>query len=632
RYIREVERISDDDFLALIGPYVEGRFGTNAAGKRAFYELALARKHNLRRDFEGFYADVLGKKRFTFEDAVDVPVKGRIGKAEEELLEDVQRLGWQGKALPIDEDDIEDQNALIFTETAKGRQRTVIKLKVRPEAEAKIMARLRKATRQVTKVGERLPEDDFADDVLDAVKSVNHHAGDGAYNQSKIDKAVGHVKALEKLAKSDDPDVRQMAETYMGWVERVRQAVRDRKSIPERFDTYLKKIATKPRKTDSEFACRKTKVLLERRSIDKGDLLVESDAADLGTLFGGRHMPDGEQYEIDFGDGVRAVYRPWSKKNLYAHSGEFEMVVPERPDAKSLDRALEKMEKIGLKSNIASAEDAEILYLHKQAYLTQADKSPEYTQLVSSLDKRNATKTERVQALRGFWEKRLGVLDITKLPGYDPVGEYQLGFKDRKIAGGYRHQYRFDISDADMERDMAGYSLHHSLTNSSSMSAFLDTALENNGAMISTVEKLRSGVAPRGMSPESDMRSGGASYVFTRIKKSPLSGGSGENGLYFKKRLLRRIDAISYGHDAYGKVSEDYVPTHRASDPKTWKSHARSTSNETILKHSVTLLDNLEAIVVSSESERTRVLAVFKKHGISRLPDGRKVEEMVLAR
>ncbi len=72
-------------------------------------------------------------------------------------------LGWQGKALPIDENDIEDQNALIFTETAKGQQRTVIKLKVRPEAESKILAELRKATKQVTKIGERLPEDDFAD-------------------------------------------------------------------------------------------------------------------------------------------------------------------------------------------------------------------------------------------------------------------------------------------------------------------------------------------------------------------------------------------------------------------------------------------------------------------------------------
>jgi len=36
------------------------------------------------------------------------------------LLEDARRLGWQGKALPFDEGDIEDQNALVFVETFKG--------------------------------------------------------------------------------------------------------------------------------------------------------------------------------------------------------------------------------------------------------------------------------------------------------------------------------------------------------------------------------------------------------------------------------------------------------------------------------------------------------------------------------
>jgi len=635
RYIREVERISDDDYLGLLRPYVEGRFGSDEAGKRAFYELALARKHNLRRDFEGFYSDVLGKKKFTFDDAADIPVTGRVGKAEEQIIEEARILGWQGKALPIDENDIEDQNALIFAETVKGQTRTVVKMKLRPEAEAKILPALRKADRQVSapKVGEPLDEDSFASDILAAVKTVNHHAGDGSYNQSTLDKAEKHLAALRKLAKSDDTEVRQMAETYIGWLERTQQAVRDKTPLQEKFEAYLRKsVPAKQRGKATDFTVRKTKAVMEKRSLSKGELTVESESATTTTLFNGHPMPDGEQYEIDFGDGIRATYRPWVSKNLYAHSGELEISLPERPDAKSLDRALEHMEKLGVKTNIATSDDAEIMYLAKQAYITKTDQEPEYAKLVSDLDARSATKSERIQTMRGFWGKRLGVSDITKLPGYDPVGEYQLGFKDRKIGGGYRYQYRFDISDEQLEKEMAGYSLHHNLTNSGSMSSFLDTAFENNGALVSTVEKVRSGIAPGGMSPQADMRSGGASYVFTRIKKSPLSGGSSENGLYFKKRLLRRTDAISYNHDAFGKVTDDYVPTHRGSDSKTWKTYARNTSNETILKHSVTLLDNLEVIVVPTQSERTKVLAVFTKHGVSVLPDGRKVADIVLVR
>ena len=634
RYIREVEKISDDDYLALIRPYAEGRFGSSEAKKKGFYELALARKHSLRTDFEGFYADVLDKPGFRFEDAVEVSTKGRIGKAEEDLLEDVRRLGWQGKTLPIDESDIEDQNALIFTETINGQQRTVIKMKIRPEAEPKILPQLRKADRQATvpKIGQPLSEDSFSGDILAAVKTINHHAQDGGYNQATIDKAAKHLETLRKLARSNDPDVREMAEGYIGWIEKAQQAAKDRQPIPGVFEAYLKKHPSpKSKAKEADFTVRKSKVLMTKRTISKGELAVEKEGADNTVLFKGRAMRDGEQYEIDFGDGITAVYRPWSDKNHYAQQGEFELVLPDRPDPEALDRALEHIEKLGVNATVSSAEDSELMYLRKAAYIAKADREPEYTKMVSDLDARNASKTEQTQAMRSYWEKRLGVSDITELPGYDPVGKYQRGFKDSKIAGGYRLQYRFDISDADLEREMKDYGLHHRLTNGESVSSFLDTALGDNGAMISTVEKLRAGITPGGMSPAEDMNSGGATYVFTRIKKLPTAS-SGEPGLYFRKQLLRRMDAISYNHDCYGKVKDDFVSQNRGADPGTWKAFSRNSSNETILKYSVTLLDNLECIVVHGQAEHKKVLAVFKKHGISVLPDGRKIEEIVIDR
>ena len=131
--------------MAILRPYAEGRFGRNEAQKRAFYDTALSRKRNLRRDFEAFYPDVLGKKDFRFDDALDALAKGKLGPADQELLEEVRSLGWQGKTMPFDEGDIEDQNALIFVETFQGRQRTVAKMKVRPEAEEKLLAVLREA-------------------------------------------------------------------------------------------------------------------------------------------------------------------------------------------------------------------------------------------------------------------------------------------------------------------------------------------------------------------------------------------------------------------------------------------------------------------------------------------------------
>jgi nitrogen regulatory protein PII-like uncharacterized protein len=92
------------------------------------------------------------------------------------------------------------------------------------------------------------------------------------------------------------------------------------------------------------------------------------------------------------------------------------------------------------------------------------------------------------------------------------------------------------------------------------------------------------------------------------------------------------MDAISYDHDAYGRVTDNYVVENRGFDPKEWKKFSRNSGNETILKYSVTLLDNLENIVVDSAMERKTVLDTFRKHGVSRLPDGRKIEELVLTR
>ena len=44
------------------------------------------------------------------------------------------------------------------------------------------------------------------------------------------------------------------------------------------------------------------------------------------------------------------------------------------------------------------------------------------------------------------------------------------------------------------------------------------------------------------------------------------------------------------------------------------------------------LLDNIEVIVVGSERERGRLLDVFRKRQVAELPDGRKVEDIVLVR
>ncbi len=232
--IRQVERIPDDDYLAILRPYANGRFGTNESAKKTFLDQALARKRDIRKNFEEHFSGILGQKGFRFDDIATV-AKGRLGPAEEALLRDVEDLGWQGKVLPFDEGDIEDQNALVWVESLDGKPRTVVKMKVRPEADKKLQRFLKKSapTTLETKLGEPLAEDEFAGDILLAAKTIRKHAQDHAFNQATIDKALSHLPALRDLAKSDDPDLRDMASGYIAWIEKIDTAAKSKTSFTD---------------------------------------------------------------------------------------------------------------------------------------------------------------------------------------------------------------------------------------------------------------------------------------------------------------------------------------------------------------------------------------------------------------
>ena len=630
KYIQEVEKIPDEAYLDIIRPYAEGHFGKDKIGLDKFYEQALQRKHDLRKDFERYYGEVLGQKGFRFSSLQSKPgIKKLLKQADEKIIDDAGKLGWQGKTLPFDSGDVEDQNALIFTETFKGKQRTVVKMKIRPDTDSKITALLRKQLDLVEiKKGQPLQDDTFFPTILEAVKNVNFHVGDGNYNRTKLAKAEKLRTRLLVLARSKDPEVKKMADSYIKWLDEIKEAVDWDRATNGIFEQYLPELPKQAKPKKPDFKVTKGKVTHTKRRISGGKITVEMDDIDNYAMFNrDSRMQDGLQFTAEFDDGTRLKYRPWDNANLYAQRGELEIVIDGDASGKKVEAMMTKLEKLGIDARISSPENAEQMYLEKMAYIRKVDHTAEYKRLQKRLDDRDASVNERVQTLREFWQKELNVEDITKLPDYDPMGAYQAGFLDRGLKGGYRHQYRFDITEEDLEKNMNGYSLVHRLTNSEGMSDFIETILENNGAMVSTVEKMRMGIPPGGMSPVADMQTGGASYFFTRIQKNPTR--DAPPALYFKKSMLRRMDAISYSHDAYGKVVDDYVKKNRGNNIRDWKKFSGKSNNETIFKYSVTLLDNIEYIVANSTAERQKIIKSFTSRGIKKLPDGRKVEDIV---
>jgi hypothetical protein len=64
--IKRVEAISDSDYKKMLTDYAGARFKGDQKGANAFLDQAVARKNSVRKDFEAFYSDVIGKK-FMFE-------------------------------------------------------------------------------------------------------------------------------------------------------------------------------------------------------------------------------------------------------------------------------------------------------------------------------------------------------------------------------------------------------------------------------------------------------------------------------------------------------------------------------------------------------------------------------------
>ncbi len=313
KYIQEVEKIPDEAYLDIIRPYAEGRFGKDKIGLDKFYEQALQRKHDLRKDFERYYGEVLSQKGFRFSSLQSKPgIKKLLKQADEKIIDDAGKLGWQGKTLPFDSGDVEDQNALIFTETFKGKQRTVVKMKIRPDTDSKITALLRKQLDLVEiKKGQPLHDDTFFPTILEAVKNVNFHVGDGNYNRTKLAKAEKLRTRLLVLARSKDPEVKKMADSYIKWLDEIKEAVDWDRATNGIFEQYLPELPKQAKPKKPDFKVTKGKVTHTKRRISGGKITVEMDDIDNYAMFNrDSRMQDGLQFTAEFDDGTRLKYRP----------------------------------------------------------------------------------------------------------------------------------------------------------------------------------------------------------------------------------------------------------------------------------------------------------------------------------
>jgi SPP1 gp7 family putative phage head morphogenesis protein len=663
-WVRRVQGISDAAYREMLMPYAGRRFAGQPGALEDFLKAATQRKSTLQADFEKFYSEIESARTgkpvaFRFGDAASAPAPApaatpaareageawargsRIDlKAE---VETIRESGWQGRSLAVDKGDIEDQNILVRQVLGPdGGKQTILQLKLRQEADKRLVKLLKaNVVGEVPK--ELVVEDEFWDTILAAAKTVNTHVGDLNYNSSKLRAAEDLRPILTRLASGKNAIERAMANQYLKTLDDIAHAVETttagtptklpmvKQYAPSAADLKaLQKGVSAPEK-GSGMRVTASPRWTEDRVVTKGhQLVVEAEHVPLSRFHSSIHDTLVE-YHVDLGDGVEAVYKPFqgtgkSVGKSYAMQGRMTVKVREGVSESTVARAMERLKALGLDTAPSTPWDEELMYMQKVAFVAKIDDSPAF--LAAAEEAKKVSTESAVRIWREAWSRHLGVKDVTKLPDYNPVGMHQAATAADGARAGMRVQYRFDVSRETLAKEMEGYVLMHGMTKGS-VEDFLEAVLPTNQSFLPNAERFSTGVPIGGMSPSQDMNTGGASYFFTRIMRSTNIQA---NTIRFKPDLLRRADAISYNSDHYGKVVGNFVRENRISDLETLKKMPHYCGNETIIKGAVPLLENMDSIVVGDAGRRAKIIALFKKHGITTLPDGRRIEDVVFAR
>lgn len=292
-------------------------------------------------------------------------------------------------------------------------------------------------------------------------------------------------------------------------------------------------------------------------------------------------------------------------------------VTGEGPDA--VEQIFDVMDEMGLNSKRASPLDAQYLYLKELSYLDRDD----WNKFAGSQFAAKPVQ-EQVDDMSAYFAKKFKTTP-------DSLADMALG--DRQAYNqGIGVRYRPDTTGSDWDDIFQNYKLIHDNTGNMTPENLLDVILNSGGRVVTTTDKRRMGIPFDGMSPDSDISSGGASYAFTRLYSREQSlTGAYRARFVWNTKALKKTSTISYGGDLYGRVeSQDYVWENRNTSATRLKAISKNSGNESIIKGGQSLFDDLEYYIVPDGS-LDKALAVARKHGLDMWPDGRKLEDVIVA-
>ncbi len=611
--IRRVLLLEDDDIKRLVFDY--GPRDPRIASD--LFDILIARRNYMR-----------NKYKYLLDDKSVGSTSAVVTKQEVEIIEKSRLNGY---VIRTDVDEIEDQSVLIWHEfDVDGNKLTVAQFKVRGKASDKMTALAKDVSEDV-----KYDDYDIDNKILEAIRGIGSQKNKGDVLREKdiarileakraFESAKESITSLSEYGYYTSDDVKRFIDYYKQWINDLDETVLEIglgnkvSYLPWADSKFvaLRRIPSKPpKKAEREFSFSVRSGEEYLKDIKNGIAKrLKKVAANINEI-PGSSSPVYVSGRIRYTKykGAEIEYR-LPDENDFALANTVNITV-KGDGEKAIKKIFETIESLGINSKRASLFDKEELYLRKIAHARR-------TVVPIEIDNIKDVQ-ERVARLRKFVSDDIGVDDVTKMPGYNYEGIRQAYGHGRTIF------YRPDLEGQAWDKFADKYRVFHESTQYS-LDEAIDRILNSGGQMASNTDKIRRGIQVGGMSPEADLKTGGADYFFTRIKTK--SSAYKSRGFVWKADVLKRTDINSFDTDRYGRVTNDFAFKNARNDIDSFKKNSRVYNNETDFKQSLSIFDDLDKIVAKDEAERDRIITTFKKHKINIWPDGRSLEEVVIVR
>ncbi|MGD9599916.1 MAG: phage minor head protein [Steroidobacteraceae bacterium] len=605
---------------------------TDAATADALVARLIARQDAIAARFPG-----AARKVRAIDQAAEAPppVAARVTAAEQRAVEDSRVNGY---GFATDSDQIEDNMVLVHAfKRADGADATRGYLKLRPTASRALLDRIADSASDAD------PSVNVAtarEAVLAAVKSINFRADKGqAFDLTTENKAKNALLEVDKLLRDLDkmttaalkPEALEFVRAeFTRWRTALATSLPEiQKRGPARKVSLMFPAGQLPDRIDfaSPPTAKKAPGAAWKRvqgsftfEVSKFDRSFATETSDRATVSG-----VSLRYEATLPDGTRLTYFPHDSSVAYAMQGIVRIDVPGKGQA-STSRVFGAMDEAGLKSTRATELDRQHLYVNAFARIKMLrGPAAKYQAELLAIEGNDA---DALKAKLAVVKKATGI-DLPTTRGWATIDGVRQAF-----GHGRAYQLRADLDGSDFEAFGRDYVLFHNpqgLGTDAGRGVFdkLKAVIDGGGVVASLADRVRRGVELSGSSVSSDLQTGGGDYVFTRIRRRGTSG----TGVYWKAAQLRRMDAITYDSDRFGRVTEGYVEAHRlGQDVASFKAVASSSGNETIFKGGVSLFDDVDRIVLADAAEVADAIKWLKARGYATWPDGRELSDVIITK